>query len=146
MLDCGFAVFLYWGLSPFFKAQCLPKIEKGLCLAGCHVVAQTQSYYLVYIWGSLDKFQGGGWSCSIKSMHGVVLKSDVLRHCFAVFCTVCMQAMTHSVGNVPSQEAVKLVVVGGGFVEQCWLKNGVNWGNGFAISDANSKIVPHFPD
>ena len=60
MLDCGFAVFLYWGLSPFFKAQCLPKIEKGLCLAGCHVVAQTQGYYLVCIWGSLIKFQGGG--------------------------------------------------------------------------------------
>ena len=28
--------------------------------------------------------------------------------------------MTHSVGNVPSQQAVKLVVVGPGFVEQCW--------------------------
>ena len=27
-------------------------------------------------------------------------------------CAVCMQAMTHSVDNVPSQQAVKLVVVG----------------------------------
>ena len=51
---------------------------------------------------------------------GVVLKSDLLPHYFAVFCTVGMQAMTHSVGNVPSQQAVKLVVVGPGFVEQCW--------------------------
>ena len=33
---------------------------------------------------------------------------------------VCMQAMTHSVDNVPSQQAVKLVVVGLGFVERCW--------------------------
>ena len=32
-------------------------------------------------------------------------------HCYAVFCAVCMQVMTHSVGNVPSQQAVKLVVV-----------------------------------
>ena len=51
---------------------------------------------------------------------GVILKFDVLPHCFAVFWTVCMQAMTHSVGNVQSQQAVKLVVVGPGFVEQCW--------------------------
>ena len=36
---------------------------------------------------------------------------------------VCfMQAMTHSVDNVPSQRAVKLVVVGLGFVEQCWFR------------------------
>ena len=50
-----------------------------------------------------------------------------------------MQAMimTHSVGNVPRQQAVKLVLVGRGFV-----KNGVNWGNGVAIGDANTKIVP----
>ena len=51
---------------------------------------------------------------------GVILKFDVLPHCFAVFWTVCMQAMTHSVGNVQSQQAVKLVVVGPSFVEQCW--------------------------
>ena len=38
------------------------------------------------------------------------------------FCAVCMQAMTHSVDNVPSQQAVKLVVVGLGFVEQCWFR------------------------
>ena len=43
-----------------FKAQCLPQIKGGLCLAGCHVVAQTQGYHLVCIWGSLVKFQGGG--------------------------------------------------------------------------------------
>ena len=42
-----------------------------LCLAGCHVVAQTQGYHLVCIWGGLFKFQGGG----------VVLKFDC-------FCTV----------------------------------------------------------
>ena len=37
-------------------------------------------------------------------------------------CAVCMQAMTHSVDNVPSQQAVELVVVGLVFVEQCWLR------------------------
>ena len=36
-------------------------------------------------------------------------------------CAVCMQGMTHSV-DVPSREAVELVVVGLGFVEQCWLR------------------------
>ena len=36
------------------------------------------------------------------------------------FCAICMQAMTHSVDNVPSQQAVKLVVVGPVFVEHCW--------------------------
>ena len=35
---------------------------------------------------------------------------------------VCMQAMTHSVDNVPSQQAVELVVVGLGFVEHCLLR------------------------
>ena len=37
-------------------------------------------------------------------------------------CAVCMQAMTHSVANVPSQQAVELLVLGLGFVEQCWLR------------------------
>ena len=37
-------------------------------------------------------------------------------------CAVYMQAMTNSVDNVPSQRAVKLLVVGVGFVEQCWLR------------------------
>ena len=46
--------------------QCLPHIELGggggggLCLAGCHVVAQTQGYHLVCLWGSLVKLQGVG--------------------------------------------------------------------------------------
>ena len=60
MLDSGFAEFLYQGLSLSFIAQCLSQTEEGLCLAGCHVVAQTQGYHLVCIWGSLVKFQGGG--------------------------------------------------------------------------------------
>ena len=37
-------------------------------------------------------------------------------------CAFCMQAMTHSVDRVRSQQAVELVVVGIGFVEQCWLR------------------------
>ena len=37
-------------------------------------------------------------------------------------CAVCMQAMTHSVDTVTSQQAVKLVVEGLGFVEQCCLR------------------------
>ena len=67
-------------------------------------------------------------------------------------CAVCMQAMTHSVDNVPSQQAVELMVVGLVFVEQCWLrlflgdaasiKNGVNWGIGFAIGDTDNKNCP----
>ena len=37
-------------------------------------------------------------------------------------CVVCMQAMTHSVDNVPSQQAVELLVLGLGFVEQSWIR------------------------
>ena len=69
MLDCGFAEFLYQGLSLSFIAQCLSQNEGDLCLAGCHVVAQAQGYHLVCIWGGLFKFQGGG----------VVLKFDCFR-------------------------------------------------------------------
>ena len=29
-------------------------------MAGRHVVAQTQGYHLICVWGSLVKFQGGG--------------------------------------------------------------------------------------
>ena len=63
------------GLSLSSKAQCLRQIEGVVCLAGCHVVAQTQGYLLVCMWGSQVKFQGGG----------VVLKFDVFSHCYAVF-------------------------------------------------------------
>ena len=37
-------------------------------------------------------------------------------------CAVCMQTMTHSVDNAPSQQAVELLVLGFGFAEQCWLR------------------------
>ena len=112
MLECGFAEFPYRGLPLYFRAQCLPQIEGVLCLAGCFVLAQTQGYHLVRIWGSLVKYQGSG----------VVVKFDVFLHCYAVCLCCFMQAMTHSADNVPSQQAVKLVVVGLGFVEQCWLR------------------------
>ena len=34
--------------------------ERGFRQAKCHVVAQTQGYHRVCIWGRLVKFQGGG--------------------------------------------------------------------------------------
>ena len=86
-----------------------PSSSKGLCLTGCHVVAQTQGYHLVCIWASLVKFHGGG----------IVVKFDVFLQRYAFVCAVCrMQAIIHSVANDPSQQAVKLVVVGPGFFEQ----------------------------
>ena len=81
MLDCGLAEFLYRGLPQSFKAQCLPQIKWGLCLTGCHVVAETQGYHLACIRGSLVKFQGGG----------VVVKFDVFLHSYAV-CLCCLHA------------------------------------------------------
>ena len=60
MLDCGFAEFLHRGLSLSFKAQCLPQIERDLCLARCHVVAQTQGLSSGMIWVRLVKFQRAG--------------------------------------------------------------------------------------
>ena len=38
---------------------------------------------------------------------------------FFFFFAVCMQAMKHSVANVPRQQAVKLEVVGPRFTEKC---------------------------
>ena len=56
MLDCGFAEFLYPGLSLSFKAQCVPQIEEGLFLGGCNVVAQTQGLSSGMIWVRRLKF------------------------------------------------------------------------------------------
>ena len=81
MLECRFGKFWYWGLPLSFKAQCLPQIKEGLCLAGCNVIAQTQGYHLVCIWGSLVKFQGGG----------VVVKFGVFLHSYAVWLC-CLHA------------------------------------------------------
>ena len=118
MLEFGFADFLYRGLTLSFKAQCLPQIERGggggFCLAGCHGVAPTQGYLPVCIWDSLLKFQGDGLFLMLFLMCFCTVMQFV--------CTVCMQAITHSVDNVPSQHAVKLVVVGLGFVEHCCLR------------------------
>ena len=81
MLECRFAEFLYRRLPLSFKAQCVPKIEERMYLAGCLVVAQTQGYHLVCIWGSLVKFQEVG----------VVVKFDVFLHSYAV-CLCCLHA------------------------------------------------------
>ena len=59
-VKCRLAESLYLGLPMSFKTQCLPQIKEGLCLAGCHVVAQTKGYHVVCIWGSLFKIQGVG--------------------------------------------------------------------------------------
>ena len=81
MLECRFGKFWYWGLPLSFKAQYLPQIKEGLCLAGCHIIAQTQGYHLVCIWGSLVKFQEGG----------VVVKFGVFLQSYAV-CLCCLHA------------------------------------------------------
>ena len=81
MLECRFGTFWYWGLPLYFKAQCLTQIKEGLCLAVWHVIAQTQGYQLVGIWGSLVKFQGDG----------VVVKFGVFFHSYAV-CSCCLHA------------------------------------------------------
>ena len=55
---CGRVYFMSFCTGVY---TCLSKlrIEEDLCLAWFHVVAQAKSYHLVYIWGSLVKFQGG---------------------------------------------------------------------------------------
>ena len=69
------------GLTLVFQSSMSLSNMGGLCLAGCHVVAQTQGYHLVCIWGSLVKFQGGG----------IVVKFDVFLQCYAV-CLCCLHA------------------------------------------------------
>ena len=39
------------GAYLYFKVQCLPQIEGGVCLLECHLVTQTQDYHVVFIWG-----------------------------------------------------------------------------------------------
>ena len=67
------------------------------------------------IWGAF----GVVWLNS----RGVGLLKSLMCFCTLMqFVSVCMQAMTHSVDNVPRQQAVRLVVVGLGFVEQFCLR------------------------
>ena len=53
---CGRVYFMSFCTGVY---TCLSKLQIDLCLAWFHVVAQAKSYHLVYIWGSLVKFQGG---------------------------------------------------------------------------------------
>ena len=54
------------GNSPSRRDGLMPPLaqiiffEGGFRQTKCHVVAQTQGYHVVCIWGSLVKFQGGG--------------------------------------------------------------------------------------
>ena len=54
------------GNSPALRDGLLPPLAQLIFLEGgfrqtkSHVVAQTQGYHVVCIWGSLVKFQGGG--------------------------------------------------------------------------------------
>ena len=53
-------------------------MEGGFRLAKCHVVAKTQGYQLVFIWGSQIKFQGG-WTGLKGPASGATL--DVKNFC-----------------------------------------------------------------
>ena len=66
-------------------------------------------------WGRLVKFQAGGGGLLLYTLM-------CFRTAMQFVYAVCLQAMTHSVDNDPTQQAVKLVVVGIGFVEQSWLR------------------------
>ena len=99
-----------------------------MCLAGCQLIAQTQGFQLVCIWGSLVKFQGAG----------VVLNFDALPHLDAV----CMQAMLLLIFQVNKQLTWRFLFWMVFLRPMTIQKNGVNWGNGFAIGDANTKTDP----
>ena len=61
-------------VAPVGLANIFFFFEGGFRQAKSHVVAQTQGYHLICIWGSLVKFRGGGG-----------LKFDVFSHFYAVF-------------------------------------------------------------
>ena len=67
-------------LSLSFKPQCFPQIERGLCLARCHTVAQTQGIWYAF---------GVAW---LNSRGLGCLKFDALSQWDAVFCAVCRTA------------------------------------------------------
>ena len=118
MLEFGFADFLYWGLTLSFKAQCLPQIERGRGGGGVWL-----GVMVLHRHKAIFRFAFG---IACLNSRGVGLFLMLFLMCFCTVmqfvCTVCMQAITHSVDNVPSQHAVKLVVVGLGFVEHCCLR------------------------
>ena len=69
-----------------FKAQCLPQIERGLCLAGVMLLHRLRAI----IWYTF----GVAW-LNCREGGGVVLKVDGFSHCYAqFFCALYMQAMT----------------------------------------------------
>ena len=92
--------FCTWAYTCLSKLNVSLKLRGGgLCLDRCHVVAQTQGCHLVCIWDSLVKFQG----------RGVVVKFEVFCTLMQFVCAVCIQVMTHSIDNVPSQQGVEQV-------------------------------------
>ena len=65
---------------------------------------------------------GVDWSNSRRGGGLLLYTLMCFRTAMQFVYAVCLQAMTHSVDNDPTQQAVKLVVVGIGFVEQSWLR------------------------
>ena len=132
------------GLPLSSKLSVSLQIEGVLCLAESHVVAKIQGYYLVCIWGSLVKFQGVG----------VVVKFDLFSHCYAVFLcclrAACKQLPTLQIMFQVSKQLswwlLDLVLLSSVGLDclgrPVAMKNGVNWGDGFAIGDVNTKNCP----
>ena len=112
MLECGFAEFLYRGYPCLSKLNVSLKLRRGRVWLGAMLLHRHGAI----VWYAF----GVAWLNS----RGVGLLFSLMCFCTLMqfVCAVCMQAMTHSVDNVASQQAVELLVLGLGFVEQCWLR------------------------
>ena len=88
-----------------FKLNVSLKVRGGVWLGAMLLHRHRAIVWYVFGLAWLVKFQGSG----------VVENFDVFLHSYAV-CLCCLHA-----SNDP-QQAVKLLVLGLGFVEQCWLR------------------------
>ena len=142
------AEFLYRGLSLSSKLSVSFTLRKICVYLGVMLLYRHRAI-IWYAFG-VAWLNSRGWGCCKVWWVFTLLYMQFV-------CAVCKKAMTHSFHNVPSQQAVKLVVVGLGFVEKCWFrlflgdqlqwKMGLTCGNGFAIAEAKLSLkMPYFPD
>ena len=122
------------GATPVLKAQCLPPNWGRF----------VSSWESCCCKDSLVKFQGVG----------VVVKFDLFSHCYAVFLcclrAACKQLPTPQIMFQVSKQLswwlLDLVLLSSVGLDclgrPVAMKNGVNWGDGFAIGDVNTKNCP----
>ena len=140
VLDCGFPE-IYTGAYPCFsKLSVYFKLRGKRGLMPSWVSACCKDRAISWFASGVVRLNSRGWGC-FKVWCVTALECS--------FCAVCMQAMKHSVANVPSQQAVKLEVLGplvslSNVVVDWEISGNEKWGElgKIAIGVANTRAVP----